>query len=169
MIESGTLILSESKVTHIIRRMAFEIHENNFDEKEIVLVGIYDKGYQLAQLIKDQLSGIRKSGKLQLVRLDINKLNPVAEEVKLGIDPEKLEGKAIVVVDDVLNSGKTLAHSLSALLKVQVKKLEVAVLVNRSHKSFPISAKYKGYELSTTIDEHVEVRLEGELGAYLHA
>lgn len=169
MIQMDNLILSDVKISRIIKRMAFEIHENNFDEREIVIVGVFDKGYQLAGLIKDQLAEIRKSGKLLLVRLDVNKLNPVAEEVKLDIDLKKLEGKAIILVDDVLNSGKTLAHSLSALLKVQVKKMEVAVLVNRSHKAFPVSAKYKGYELSTTIDEHVEVRLVGKMGAYLHS
>lgn len=168
MIAAQNLILSEAQVTQIIRRIAFEVYENNFDEKSIVVVGIYDKGFLLAGRIVKELSEIAQGVKISLVRLDINKEKPLSSEVVLDVPAKNLKGKAVILVDDVLNTGKTLAHSLTALLEVDVKKLEVAVLVNRSHKLFPLSAKYKGYELSTTIDEHVEVKLDNQPGVYLY-
>lgn len=161
-------ILSETQVNQIIRRMAFQIHEYNFDEKQLVIVGVYDNGCIIAQKIAGEMAVIAPEKKVILVRLDVNKQNPLASDVKLNIGLDKLRGKALVIVDDVLNTGKTMAHALKAILEVDVKKLEVAVLVNRSHKLFPISAKYQGYELSTSIDEHVEVRFGENPGVYLY-
>ena len=168
MITAQNLILTEIQVKQILRRMAYEIYENNFEEKSIFLVGVFDKGYHLAEVIKKEIEEIVDKSKIYLVRLDINKESPLASDVKLDIGLEKLKGKAVVMVDDVLNTGRTLAHSLKALLEVDLKKVETAVLVNRSHKAFPLSAKYKGYELSTTIDEHVEVKLDKDAGVYLY-
>jgi pyrimidine operon attenuation protein/uracil phosphoribosyltransferase len=73
------------------------------------------------------------------------------------------------VVDDVLNTGRTLMHSLKPLLAIEVKKIQIAVMVDRSHRAFPVAAGYVGYSLSTTIQEHIEVVLEeGErFGVYL--
>ena len=105
--------------------------------------------------------------KVDLVKLKINKAKPATSDVTLDMPSDQLAKKVIILVDDVLNSGKTVAYSLKALLDVEVKKLQIAVLVDRSHKLFPITANFKGYELSTTIDEHVEVRLEDQPGVYL--
>lgn len=169
MIADQNLILTETQVQQIIRRIAFEIYENNFDEKNIVLVGIYDKGYLLAEHILKELGQIVDGIMLSLVRLDIHKEDPLASDIRLDVTQDELKGKPVVLVDDVLNTGRTVAYSLKTLLDSNIKKLEMAVLVNRSHKAFPISAKYKGYELSTTIDEHVEVTLVGEkAGVYLY-
>lgn len=161
-------ILSESQVKQIIRRIAFEIYENNFDEKQIVIVGIYDKGYYIAQMIVKELEAIVEGVKVGLVRLNVDKNAPSASEISLDIPVKQLKNKAIVLVDDVLNTGKTMAYSLKALLEVEVKKLQVAVLVNRSHSLFPLAANFKGYELSTTLDEHVEVRLGDKAGVFLY-
>ncbi|WP_421891089.1 phosphoribosyltransferase family protein [Marinoscillum sp.] len=168
MIAAQNLILSEVQVNQIIRRIAFEIYENNFDEKSIVVVGIYDKGYFLAERIMHELSAIADGVKISLIKLEINKGKPLSSEVTLDVPSKNLKGKVIILVDDVLNTGKTMAHSMSALLEVEVKKLQIAVLVNRSHKQFPLSANYKGYELSTTIDEHVDVKLEDPVGVFLY-
>ncbi|MFH6983983.1 phosphoribosyltransferase family protein [Marinoscillum luteum] len=168
MIATQNLILSEVQVNQIIRRIAFEIYENNFDEKNIVVVGIYDKGYLLAERIVRELSAIAEGVKISLIKLEINKEKPLSSEVTLDVPSKNLKGKVIILVDDVLNTGKTMAHSMSALLEVEVKKLQIAVLVNRSHKQFPLSANYKGYELSTTIDEHVDVKLEDPVGVFLY-
>jgi pyrimidine operon attenuation protein/uracil phosphoribosyltransferase len=72
-------------------------------------------------------------------------------------------------VDDVLHTGKTFLHSLRPFLDVDVKKIETVALVNRSHKLFPISADYTGYELSTTLNDRIEVLLDSEkFGVYLY-
>ena len=80
------------------------------------------------------------------------------------------ENKVIVVVDDVLNTGRTFSYSLAPFLSIPVKKIQVAVLVDRNYRKFPISADYKGYELSTTLSEHVEVIISDakKRGVYLH-
>ena len=168
MITSEKNILTDNQIRQIIRRIAFEVYENNFDEKKIVVVGIYDKGYKLAQQLVEELNAIVDGVSMQLVRLDIDKSNPSASEVTLDIPTKQLANKVIILVDDVLNTGKTVAYSLKALLEVEIKKLQIAVLVDRSHKLFPLSANFKGYELSTTINEHVEVRLEENPGVFLY-
>ena len=73
----------------------------------------------------------------------------------------------IVIVDDVLNSGRTLAYAMNPFLNAEIKKIEVAVLVNRSHPSFPIMPTYTGLELATTLSEHVEVVLGKKAAVYL--
>ncbi|MEQ8878928.1 MAG: phosphoribosyltransferase family protein, partial [Cyclobacteriaceae bacterium] len=154
MTKKHNLILSEAQVRQIIKRIAYEIYERNFNEKSLAIVGIYEKGYKLAELINDEISAINGKQKTKLIRLDINKQKPLAEEVILDVALDDLIGLPVVLIDDVQNTGRTFAHSLKALLEVDIKKLETAVLVNRSHKLFPIMASYTGYELSTTIDEH---------------
>lgn len=161
-------ILDHNQVQQKIRRIAFEIHENNFQEKNIVLAGIYDKGYKLAQLIQEQLVLISKAN-IILVRIDLDKLAPTQSEIKLDSPLEDLKKKTIILIDDVLNTGRTLAYSLKPFLNISVKNIETAVLVNRSLTQFPISCKYSGYQLSTIIDDHIEVVLkEKDMGVFLH-
>lgn len=151
-------ILSKEKVSQIIKRIAYQIHENNMDE-EIVLVGVDSGGRKFAELIGAALKEVTRK-RPPCFTLSIDKANPLKEDITMDGSFEELENKSIVLCDDVLNSGKTLAYSLSKILTVKVKKVETAVLVMRSHSRFPVYANYKGYELSTTINEHVEVKLD---------
>lgn len=162
------LILDKNQVLQKIKRIAYEILERNFQEEEIIVGGVEDKGYILAGMIIAELKKIADL-KTVLVKVAVDKSAQTQCEVQLDCATSIFEGKCVVLVDDVLNSGKTLAYSLKPFLEVNVKKLETAVLVNRSHKLFPISADYNGYELSTTIKEHVEVTLtSGDMGVYLY-
>ena len=161
-------VLNHKQVEQKIRRIAFEIYENNFLEKTIVLAGIYDKGYEFAKLIKLQLDQISKANVI-LVRIDLDKSAPTQSDINLDYEIDNLKKKTIILIDDVLNTGRTLAYSLKPFLSIAAKKIEVAVLVNRSLTQFPISCKYTGYELSTTIDDHVEVIFDSkEMGVFLH-
>lgn len=159
--ETQTLILDQTQVEQKIKRIAFEIYENNFKEKEIVLAGIVGKGYDLAQLLEKHLTKI-SAIKVKLVAVNLDKSAPTQSEIELGCNEKELINKAIILIDDVLNTGRTIAYSLKPFLDIKVKKIETAVLVNRSHTQFPISCEYTGYELSTTINEHVEVYLDKE-------
>ena len=162
------LILDKNQVLQKIKRIAYEIYEHNFKEEEIIVAGVDDKGYILAQMIAGELIKIA-SLKTTLVKVSVDKSATVQSEVHLDCSPSLFDNKCIVLVDDVLNSGRTLAYCLRPILEYKVKKVETAVLVNRSHKLFPISADYNGYELSTTIKEHVDVRLTpDEMGVYLY-
>lgn len=176
MTATPTLILDQKQVLQKIKRIAYEIYESNADEEEIILAGIYDKGYRFGQLLFEQLEAISPSC-VTLLRVDLEKFSPVQSEVSLSIEDksgfgsiplEFLRNKSIVLLDDVLNTGRTLAHSLQPFLQISVKKLQVAVIVDRSHKTFPVSADFVGYALATTLQEHIEVVLEDEkLGVYL--
>ncbi|MEM1407771.1 MAG: phosphoribosyltransferase family protein [Bacteroidota bacterium] len=157
--ESSTLILNEIQIQQKIKRIAFEIYENNFKEKELIIVGVKDQGYKLAEFICKALKDISPIKPI-LISITLDKFKPTQSEILLSENIERCKNKSILLVDDVLNTGRTLAYSLKPFLKVRVKKIEVAVLVNRSHTEFPISAKYTGFELSTSIMEHVKVILE---------
>lgn len=162
------LILDKAQITQKIKRIAYEIYENNFQEKELVVAGIYDKGYILAQLLKSELEEIAPA-KVLLVKVMLDKQAPLQSEVSLDCPLSDLQNKTVIITDDVLNTGRTLAFSLKPFLNTGIKKLQTAVLVNRGHKLFPVSADYTGYELSTTIQEHIEVVWEaGRAGVYLH-
>lgn len=159
MEENRSVVLKNKEVVQKIRRIAFEIFENNFNEKEVVLAGIHNQGYSLAKLIKANLEEIA-TFEVRLVGVTLDKQAPTQSNISLDCDASELKNKTIVLIDDVSNTGKTMAYSLKPFLNIKVKRLETAVLVNRSHTQFPISINYSGYELATTIKEHVEVHLE---------
>ena len=166
--EVKNLILNEKQVIQKIRRIAYEIYEHNFEEKALVLAGVFPKGFILAQLLQAELTKL-SDWSIKLIKIDIDKNAPFNREVKMDCPENELKDKCIILIDDVLHTGRTFAYSLKPFMNINIKKMETAVLIDRSHKMFPISADYKGYELSTTINEHVEVCLEGELkGVFLH-
>jgi pyrimidine operon attenuation protein/uracil phosphoribosyltransferase len=161
------LILTAGQVSQKIKRMAFEVYEHNIREKEVVFAGIDGQGYTLATLLAKQLEEISEI-KAKVVKVSIDKAAPLQSEIELDAEASSFKKKCVIVVDDVLNTGKTLAYALKPFLGVEVKKIEVAVLVNRSHSTFPIQPTYTGYGLSTTLTEHIEVILGKQAAVYLH-
>jgi len=161
-------ILDHNKIEQKINRMAYQIYEDHYDQKELILAGIQENGYRLAELIAEKLKEIANF-KLHLEPLKINKKNPLSKEIELSLADVDLKGKCIIVVDDVLNSGKTMIFGINAFLKAPLKRLSVAVLVNRSHSRYPVKADYIGMSLSTTLQEHIEVDFSkaGDYAAYL--
>lgn len=161
MVADKTLILDSRQVKQKIKRMAYEIFEHNFKEKTIVLAGISGQGYILAELLAKNVESISPL-QIKLVRVTLDKLAPQQSDVTLDTDLKDLKKKCIILVDDVLNTGRTFAYGLKPFLTIEVKKIETAVLVNRSHPLFPIYPQYTGYELATTLRDHVEVNLSEE-------
>ena len=132
-----------------IERIAYQIYESNSEEKVVFIAGIGEKGKILSSLIGKSLSSISKI-KVEFITLYIDKKNPlnrINSDKSLNI----LKNNSVVVVDDVLNTGKTLIYAVSFFLQVPVKSIKTAVMVNRNHKKFPIKADFKGISLSTTI------------------
>lgn len=166
MVAERSLILDAAQIKQKIKRMAFEIYENNFKEKSLVIAGLDGQGYTLAKLLVKELEAISPIHVL-LVKVSLDKQAPQQGDVTLDCDTKEVKKKCVIVVDDVLNTGRTLAYGLKPFLNTEVKKIETAVLVNRSHTLFPIYPKYTGYELSTTIKDHVEVTLGKETAVYL--
>lgn len=166
MTSEKTLVLDAAQVKQKIRRMAFEIYERNFKEKNIVVAGIDGQGYVLSKLLKKEVEAVSDI-EVTLVKVTLDKSAPQQGDVMLDCEIRDVKKKCIILVDDVLNTGRTLAYGLKPFLDTEIKKIETAVLVNRSHSSFPIAPQYTGYELSTTLKEHVEVVLGKETAVYL--
>jgi pyrimidine operon attenuation protein/uracil phosphoribosyltransferase len=165
-LEEKSLVLDGKQINQKITRMAFEMFENNFKEKALVFAGIDGQGYNLAQLLAlavEQISEIKTS----VVKVTLDKMSTQLGEVSIDIPEKELKKKVIVLVDDVLNTGRTLAYALTPFLRLEIKKLEVAVLVNRSHSLFPILPTYTGYDLATTLTDHVQVALGKKASVHL--
>jgi pyrimidine operon attenuation protein/uracil phosphoribosyltransferase len=160
-----TQILNATEIDQKIQRLAWQIYENHIHEKQIVLAGIHKNGYILAKEIYDILSNISKQ-EISLISVVVNKKNPLSEEVKLDSEID-LNGQCVVLVDDVLNSGKTLIYGVNFFLTYTLKKLTTAVLVDRNHKRFPIKADVKGLSLSTSLQENVKVVFGEKGGVFL--
>jgi len=159
-------ILSADKAMMKLRRMAYEVMERNNAEQQLILAGIKGNGLDIAFILKSILDEI-STFSIVLLPIEIDKQNPLNCHLE---NNEDLQDKVIVVVDDVVNSGKTLLYSLLPLLKASPKKIETLTLVERSYKTHPVHVDYVGISLSTTFHDHiiVEVR-DGKLeGAYLH-
>ena len=166
MVSERSLILDSAQVKQKIRRMAYEIYEHNFNEKVIVIAGIDGQGYVLARLLIREVESISPI-KTILVKVTLDKSAPQQSDVTLDVSLKDLQKKCIILVDDVLNTGRTFAYGLKPFLNIEMKKIETAVLVNRSHTLFPIYPQYTGYELATTIRDHVEVSLGKETAVYI--
>ncbi len=166
VVTDKTLILDDSQIKQKIRRIAYEIFENNFKEKSIVVAGIDGQGYSFAKLISKELTSISRVS-VTVAKITVNKMATEQSEVSVDISAKEIKKRCIILVDDVLNTGRTLAFALKPFLEMGVKKIEVAVLVNRSNTLFPVMPTYTGYELTTTLKDHVEVKLGKESAVYL--
>ena len=148
-------ILDHAQIKQKIDRIAYQILEDCFDEKEIIIAGIASRGYVFAQKLEKVLSKISKI-KCTLVEITLDKdSNNLVASTNIPIS--QCKNKTIILVDDVLNSGRTLLYGLSVFLNIPTKKIRTAVLVDRSHKLFPISTDYAGYTISTVSQEHISV------------
>ncbi len=148
-----SIILTNEEISFKIRRIAYQIYENNIDEKEIIIAGISENGYYFAKKIKSVLENISEI-KTELCEVRINKRNPL-EEITTSIAPNVYKNKSLILVDDVLNTGTTLMYAVKHFLDVPLKQFKTAVLVNRNHKKYPIKADFKGISLSTSLQEHI--------------
>lgn len=160
------LILDHEEINHKIKRIAYQIYENNVHETEVILAGIDSNGYILAKKLKTVLSKISPITPV-LCKVVIDKKNP-RNVIKTSLKAEDYENKSVVLIDDVLNSGTTLVYGVKHFLEVPLKQFKTAVLVNRNHKKYPVKADFKGISLSTSLHEHIDVILEGKVfKAYL--
>jgi pyrimidine operon attenuation protein/uracil phosphoribosyltransferase len=168
MADSRLLILDKKQIQQKINRIAYQILEDNLNEKEIVLAGIWDRGYQLALRLKDILLEISDL-KVIMFKIELEKDKSSLSAVT-DPEPGKVKNKVIILVDDVLNSGKTLAYGFGVFLNTPHKKIRTVVLVDRSHKIFPVATDFVGLQMATVLKEHVDVvlNIEGqEDGVYL--
>ena len=153
-----TTVLNAEQIDKKVIRIAYEIYEEYAEEKEIVLVGTVPGGYELAQMLEKVLKKISKL-KMNLLKINVDK-NAIAEESGIKLDKMNLDGKTVILVDDVLNTGQMLSYCMKTILKYPVKSLRIAVLVDRNHTLFPVKSDYTGLSVSTTLQNHIKVDLK---------
>lgn len=162
------LILTAEQIQQKNRRIAYQIVEDNYDEKEIIMIGVKPNGFEYALQLKKEIEQIDDI-KITLVELYLNKGNPLQDEIKLDLGKLSLNNKTILLVDDVANTGKTLYYALKPIMAFSPRKVQAAVLLDRQHKLFPVTPDFVGLSLSTTLQEHILVEFDtkGNACAYL--
>ena len=152
-------ILSQDQINQKIRRMAYEIYEQNYSATELYLAGINNNGYALAKRLEILLLKITDL-KIVLINVRLDAAKPDSEEVKIDFDSATLNNKHVVLIDDVANTGRTLFYASKPFLEILRKQIQVAVLVNRSHKNFPIHIDIVGLSIATTLKNDIVVYLK---------
>ncbi|NBY30692.1 MAG: phosphoribosyltransferase [Sphingobacteriia bacterium] len=152
-----TLLLDGDAVARKLTRIALQIREDNFDETRILLAGVKNRGLELAQRLQAELAVIAPELEVVVDYIRMNKDNPVHDAITTGMDPMLWKDEVVVVVDDVAHSGKTLLWALKPFMQTVPRKLQCAVLVDRSHKHYPVHADFVGLSLATMIQEQVQV------------
>ena len=158
-------IMDAHDIQKTVKRIAFQIYENHFEEEQLVLAGIAHNGIILGKRIHAELEKISNI-KVIFMEISIDKKNP-RNHLVLSKALEICKNKSVVVVDDVLNTGSTLIYAVTHFLDIELQKIQTAVLVNRNHKKFPIKGDFKGISLSTSIKEHIDVYFGKDEGVYL--
>jgi len=151
-------ILNQSQIQQKVKRLAIEILEDNFEEPELILIGINNNGMVFAQMLMQALLPITDQH-ITLSRIRLNPADPLNDGIILEMPADELKDKTIIIVDDVANTGRTIFYATQPLMSVLPKKVEVAVLVDRTHKTFPIRVDYVGLSLATTLRENIEVNI----------
>jgi len=158
MTQIENIILNQTQIDHKIRRIAYQIYENNVSEKEVIIAGIFENGFIFAKKIKNVIEKISPI-KVIMCKVMIDKKNPI-EPITTSLESKIYKNKSLVLVDDVLHSGTTLIYGIKHFLQVPLKQFNTAVLVDRNHKKYPVKADFKGISLSTSINENVSVVFE---------
>ncbi len=158
-------ILNEKQINQKIQRLATQILENNYQEEEIIMIGINNNGWEMAKRLTKSIRRQNKV-KVKMTRVRLSPAAPLDNPINVETDLEELEGKAVIITDDVANTGRTLFFAFKPFMNILAKKIEVAVLVDRKHKAFPIKVDYVGLSLATTLQENIDVQIaEGEEAA----
>jgi pyrimidine operon attenuation protein/uracil phosphoribosyltransferase len=164
--QTKNCILNKQAILQKMKRMALEVAEQNLEEKELIIAGINGNGEIVAKNLVKELNSIY-SFKTQNIIIHINKKDPLQISLSEEID---FNNKTVIIVDDVANTGRIMMYALKPFLNFHPKKIQTLVLVERSHKLFPIQNDYTGLSLTTTLQEHITVETEGEgiTGAWLY-
>lgn len=159
-------ILSGADVNRKIRRMAFEIAERNAGCDSIIIAGVAGNGVVVAEAVIKELKEIITCP-IEFITITINKANPLETSLEKEIN---FNDRTIILVDDVANSGRILLYALKHFLTHQPKSIQTLVLIERSHKLFPVQSDYVGLSIATTLQEHISVETDDGkiIGAWLH-
>jgi pyrimidine operon attenuation protein/uracil phosphoribosyltransferase len=148
-------ILGAQAIAHKVQRLAWELYDRHSKAEQLYVVGIQGNGYWLAQQLVEKLNAISDM-EIELMELALDKSDPKPVDMQIDLPA----GAHVALVDDVLNSGRTLLWAVIKLMEFHPQQLSTTVLVDRSHKRYPVKADIKGISLSTTLQETVKLNVE---------
>lgn len=154
-------ILNHHQIQQKIIRIAHEIIENTTEVEKIFLAGICGNGILIAHKLKDIILS-HSELQVEVFEVTLDKENPFAEEIKSTINTTSFKNGFIILIDDVVNSGKTMQYALTKILEQPTKSIKTVALVDRTHRRFPIKCDFVGLTLSTTLQDRVEINLAQE-------
>ncbi len=159
-------ILTKEAAEQKLHRMALELAEHlDGDTGQVIIIGIRNSGTVIAEktgvLLRNYIPN-----EIKVISMMMDKIHPTTIELSEKIDFNNLN---VIIADDVTNSGRTLLYALKPLLDFHPKSIQTLVLVERMHKVFPINPDYVGLSVATTMQEHIQVEVEGGevVGAYV--
>lgn len=163
-----TIVLNKAQIATKIERMVHEIHELCYNDKEIILCAVIPgNGLKIATRIAEQLTKVSDITSV-ITKIELDKENPLAAPAKLELSPSEYEGKTIVIIDDVSNSGKTLMCAIKHFMDRPIKSILPLVLVDRDHSRYPVKNRFVGLTISTTLQNHIHVDMnDSEEAVYL--
>jgi len=159
------LIQSQEEIEKSLKRIAHEILERNKDGKDLVLIGIRRRGVTLAKRLSSKIKEIGRIGipmgilDITLYRDDLSEIasQPILRKTEV---PFSIKNKKVILVDDVLYTGRTIRAALDAIIDLgRPRFIQLAVLLDRGHRELPIRADYVGKNVPTSQKEMIEVRL----------
>jgi pyrimidine operon attenuation protein/uracil phosphoribosyltransferase len=153
------IILDQATIERKIKRLAFQVLEQNYTADRIFIVGINSKGKRFAELIHKELNQLSEK-ELILGNISLSPADPVNNPIECSVDLKTMNDQHVIIFDDVANTGRTLFYACRPLFEIVPRKLETGVLVDRKHKNFPIQVDYVGLSLATTISNHITVNFE---------
>ena len=163
-------ILSNEEILSRLHRMAFEVYERNYHAERLYVIGVNERGGYLASKMLEYLERVSPI-EIQYCQVDVDReTDPISYGIQLSMDPKELNGQELILVDDVLYTGRTLLNVVAILLQAGPASIQTAILVDRGHRSLPISPDFVGIELATTFHQHVSVEIDPEMeeaSAYL--
>lgn len=148
------IILEHEQIIRTIKRIAYQIYEQHVENNELIIAGIEEQGYFLAVKIADELKQISPL-KIEMAAISIDKAHPAENTTKISLDEASIKGKSVVVVDDVLNTARTMVYAIYPFFKAGAATICTAVLADRNHKKYPVAANFTGISLATTLQQHI--------------
>ena len=150
--DSKNLIFNNKDIHNKIKRISLEVYEEVFNDKKLTVFGISKNGYEIAKKIKNFLEEYTNL-EINIYKIDILKRDK-SDEIKIE-EKYEINNSTVLLVDDVMQSGKTLQFVISNLIKFNPSKIKTSVIINRDQTLFPVKIDFSGVKLSTSVNEHV--------------
>lgn len=144
------IIRSHDEILLVIKRLALEIAENHVESHQLYLVGLNERGFFLAKSLHDELNALLNGKQIQSMKMDIQN-----NEFLSATEFQNIENSALIIIDDVVNSGVTAMKTIAHFFNMGFPVIETAFLAQREHLNFPVLANYVGLSIATTLKDHV--------------